>query len=214
MRGLTERLTRTLATVEKLERYRGHFYNWYETRTLKPMVPLYISTVDNGNLAGLLLTLHSGLLELVDQNWSAARIVAGLRDTLDVLKEQSRNSGTTTNLEALEKLLAENPTSPAETFQLLDQTIEAAAKLAGAKNESNSEFETWRRIFGQSCLEQREEILAGFPWMNFQGPLQVHLQPDAAQELKKFWEQLNAPMSVDVYKRQARARAEGCDGLY
>ncbi len=66
MRGLTARIARTVDTVEKLERYRGHFYNWYDTRTLKPMGPLYLSTVDNGNLAALLLTLHSGLLEVAD----------------------------------------------------------------------------------------------------------------------------------------------------
>ncbi len=98
--------------MEKLERYNGHFYNWYDTRTLKPLTPLYISTVDNGNLAGLLLTLHSGLLELTDQNWSAARIIAGLRDTLGVLKDQSRIPGTASHLDALEKLLDENPQSP------------------------------------------------------------------------------------------------------
>ena len=64
--NLMQHLARTLDTMEKLERYNGHFYNWYDTRTLKPLTPLYISTVDNGNLAGLLLTLHSGLLELTE----------------------------------------------------------------------------------------------------------------------------------------------------
>ena len=73
--NLMQHLARTLDTMEKLERYNGHFYNWYDTRTLKPLTPLYVSTVDNGNLAGLLLTLHSGLLELTEQNWSAARII-------------------------------------------------------------------------------------------------------------------------------------------
>jgi cellobiose phosphorylase len=196
LRGLTEKITRTLETVEKLDRYRGHFYNWYDTRTLKPMVPLYLSTVDNGNLAGLLLTLHSGLLELVDQNWNAGRIVAGLRDTVGILKEQSRNSGTTHNLEALEKLLAENPILPATTIQLLDKAIEAATKLADAKNEIASDFESWRKTFEQSCREQREEILGNFPWMNLHEPLKTHLNKESAQELKKFWEELNAPMSV------------------
>ena len=133
LRSLTEKIARTLTTVEKLERYRGHFYNWYDTRTLKPMASLYVSTVDNGNLAGLLLTLHSGLLELADQNWSAARIIAGLRDTLGVWKDQSRNSGTTASFEMLEKLLAQNPASPAEMIQMLDKAIEAAVKLSGAK---------------------------------------------------------------------------------
>ncbi|KHE93933.1 MAG: hypothetical protein SCABRO_00298, partial [Candidatus Scalindua brodae] len=50
----------TLATMEKLERYRGHFYNWYDTRTLKPLCPQYISSVDSGNLVGCLLTLQAG----------------------------------------------------------------------------------------------------------------------------------------------------------
>ena len=43
--------------------YRGHFYNWYDTRTLAPLVPSYVSTVDSGNLAGYLLTLRTGLYE-------------------------------------------------------------------------------------------------------------------------------------------------------
>ncbi|HTA95669.1 MAG TPA: glucoamylase family protein, partial [Verrucomicrobiae bacterium] len=80
--------------------------------------------------------------------------------------------------------------------QLLDKAIEAAVKLSGAKNDPASEFENWRKIFEQNCREQREEILANFPWMNLQEPLQVHLNSDKLQELKKFWEQLNAPMSV------------------
>ena len=106
--GLMEHVSRTLETVEKLERYSGHFYNWYDTRTLKPLTPLYVSTVDNGNLAGSLLTLQSGLLELADQNWDAARICAGLRDTLGVLKDQSRSPETSATLDAMEKLAGRN----------------------------------------------------------------------------------------------------------
>ncbi|MGA2500361.1 MAG: glucoamylase family protein, partial [Tepidisphaeraceae bacterium] len=62
--GVIERTTRTLATLDKLERHRGHFYNWYDTRTLEPLQPRYVSTVDSGNLAGHLLTLAAGLDEL------------------------------------------------------------------------------------------------------------------------------------------------------
>ena len=125
--NLMQHLARTLDTMEKLERYNGHFYNWYDTRTLKPLTPLYISTVDNGNLAGLLLTLHSGLLELTEQSWSATRIIAGLRDTLGVLKEQSRIPGTASHFDAIEKLLDENPQSPTGTIKMLDRMIDLAA---------------------------------------------------------------------------------------
>ena len=65
----------------RLERHRGHFYNWYETRTLKPLLPLYVSSVDSGNLAGHLLTLAAGLRELADEKIFQPQIFAGLRDT-------------------------------------------------------------------------------------------------------------------------------------
>ena len=56
--------------MERLERYRGHFFNWYDTRTLEPLLPRYVSTVDSGNLVGYLLTLRMGLLQLADEGAS------------------------------------------------------------------------------------------------------------------------------------------------
>jgi cyclic beta-1,2-glucan synthetase len=47
-----ERLQMTLATMGSLARFRGHFYNWYDTSDLRPLDPPYISAVDSGNLAG------------------------------------------------------------------------------------------------------------------------------------------------------------------
>ncbi len=57
---LVARTTNALARMESLERHRGHFYNWYDTQTLMPLTPRYVSTVDSGNLAGHLLTLAPG----------------------------------------------------------------------------------------------------------------------------------------------------------
>ncbi|HVQ16326.1 MAG TPA: glucoamylase family protein, partial [Vicinamibacterales bacterium] len=59
-----ERIDRTLTTVESLERFEGHLLNWYDTRTLAPLPPAYISTVDSGNLAGALVTLSVALQRL------------------------------------------------------------------------------------------------------------------------------------------------------
>ncbi len=59
--------SRLSAAWQALERYRGHFYNWYDTQSLKPLLPMYISSVDSGNLAGHVLTLRRGLLALPDQ---------------------------------------------------------------------------------------------------------------------------------------------------
>ena len=61
---MVERTTNTLRSMDQLERFHGHFLNWYDTQTLQPLYPKYVSSVDSGNLAGHLLTLRRGLLEL------------------------------------------------------------------------------------------------------------------------------------------------------
>ena len=61
---LADRIDSTLTTVESLERFEGHLMNWYDTRTLAPLPPAYISTVDSGNLAGSLVTLSVALRQL------------------------------------------------------------------------------------------------------------------------------------------------------
>jgi len=61
---LIDRIDATLSTAEGLERFEGHLLNWYDTRTLAPLPPAYVSTVDSGNFAGALLTLSVGLRRL------------------------------------------------------------------------------------------------------------------------------------------------------
>ena len=197
--GLTVRLGRTLTTIEKLERCRTHFYNWYDTRTLKPLLPLYISTVDNGNLAGMLLTLHAGLLELADQPWAAPRIAAGLRDTAGVWKELAGKGGNTAQWDALDRLLESFPAAPAEALQRLGQLI-VAAQFIGATKVADSALELSRRMFEQGCRDQREEILARYPWLNLGAPFPAGPAPENHPEmhpaLGEFQDLLAAPASV------------------
>ncbi|MGB6977521.1 MAG: glucoamylase family protein [Gammaproteobacteria bacterium] len=84
---LLQRTANTIQTMIRLERYRGHFYNWYDTQTLEPLKPRYVSTVDGGNLAGHLLTLRQGLLALSHDPLLKVIYLDGLENTLDVLAE-------------------------------------------------------------------------------------------------------------------------------
>ncbi|MEO6928218.1 MAG: cyclic beta 1-2 glucan synthetase, partial [Casimicrobiaceae bacterium] len=84
---LLSRVEAALATMQGLERYRGHFYNWYDTQTLQPLRPHYISTVDSGNLAGQLLVLRAGLLALADEPLMPPGWWEGVHDTFGLLKE-------------------------------------------------------------------------------------------------------------------------------
>jgi cyclic beta-1,2-glucan synthetase len=62
--SLIDRIEGTLTTLDRLEHYNGHLLNWYDTKTLEPLLPKYVSTVDSGNLAGALLALAVGLRSL------------------------------------------------------------------------------------------------------------------------------------------------------
>lgn len=81
-RELALRIRNTFDGMDKLEKQRDQFLNWYDTRTLNPLLPRYISTVDNGNLAASLITLRQGCLDVLSGpiiRWD------GLIDTLDML---------------------------------------------------------------------------------------------------------------------------------
>jgi cyclic beta-1,2-glucan synthetase len=80
-----ERTLNTLATMRKLRRHHGHFVNWYDTRTLQPMAPHFVSSVDSGNLVASLWTLQQGCLDRLRQPVVQASVVDGLLDHLRVL---------------------------------------------------------------------------------------------------------------------------------
>jgi cellobiose phosphorylase len=86
-RQLVDRLGKTLTVVESLERHEGHLLNWYDTTSLAPLVPRYVSTVDSGNLVGVLMTLAVGLRQLADEPDDEGRLCAGAADTAGVLAE-------------------------------------------------------------------------------------------------------------------------------
>ena len=77
---LAERIDSTLTTMEGLERLEGHLFNWYDTLTLAPLPPRYVSTVDSGNLAGALMAVAEGLrqLGLADLSRRAAAFADGM----------------------------------------------------------------------------------------------------------------------------------------
>ncbi len=58
----------TITTIEKLEKWEGHLYNWYDTETLEPLRPIFVSTVDSGNILGYLIVLKEGLKEYLDKS--------------------------------------------------------------------------------------------------------------------------------------------------
>lgn len=141
--GLLERTRNTLETMQDLERHREHFFNWYDTRTLEPMRPLYISSVDSGNLAGHLLTLASGLRGLADEPLFSPQIFIGLGDTAKVLLalvgENARLSKLVADLEC------------ARSYGVLEQTAKAVDEIATELRGGSEEIQGWVAALKQSC---------------------------------------------------------------
>ncbi len=189
-----ERTENALRSMESMERHRGHFYNWYDTQSLRPLLPMYISTVDSGNLAAHLLTLRAGLLALPDQKILGAQVFDGLNDTFRILAdsvEKSAQSG----IAELRKSLASACSTPPETLEAarlcLDQLTASAAEVidsldARNTNQNNNadqgpepdkEARWWARAFASQCRTALDDLIFLTPWM---------LQADFSDKLAEF----------------------------
>ena len=87
--AMFDRTARTLHSMLHLEQYHGHFYNWYDTNTLRPAEPRYVSSVDSGNLWAALIVLHAGAGEMRNRPLAPPRLIDGVRETLAVIAEVS-----------------------------------------------------------------------------------------------------------------------------
>ena len=167
-RQLIERTTKALHTMEGLDRHRGHFYNWYDTRSLKPLPPLYVSTVDSGNLAGHLLTLRPGLIALPDDKILGARVFDGLSDTLRVLADAAGGAAPAQLAQVQQDLASacdSRPTTLAAARRCLDRLATRAAEVAdGLETVVERRANWWARAFARECQDVLDELAFLAPW--------------------------------------------------
>jgi cyclic beta-1,2-glucan synthetase len=90
---LAERIDRMLTTLEGIERFKGHFLNWYDTQNLAPLFPRYVSTVDSGNLAGCLMILAQGLRESTAAPRPSRQVEEGLLDSMTFFRDLRSERG-------------------------------------------------------------------------------------------------------------------------
>lgn len=82
-----DRIEKTVSTIEKLKKWKGHLYNWYDTQSLEPLKPEYISTVDSGNLVCCLVALREGLADYAgeyDDTKELCRRIKNIEDEMDL----------------------------------------------------------------------------------------------------------------------------------
>jgi cyclic beta-1,2-glucan synthetase len=169
--ALVERTDNTLRTMDKLERHQGHFYNWYDTQTLQPLHPIYISTVDSGNLAGHLLTLQPGLVALFDQPILGPQLVDGIGDTFELLCEAAAAEGDAMTARATAMhgalrargLLA--PDSLPDWHLYLTRACAALEQfLPSARESGNPDLLMWTEALAGQCGAALDELIELAPW--------------------------------------------------
>jgi cellobiose phosphorylase len=103
---MLEMLDNSLTSMLNLERYHGHFYNWYSNKLGEVLSPNYVSTVDSGNLAASLIVIQQALNQLPNKRWPDPVFWQGLRDTIDMIDEMLKDLGETQNQEKLYQILS------------------------------------------------------------------------------------------------------------
>src|SRR6478672_10829585 len=161
------RTSKTLRTLADLPRYHGHFLNWYDTESLQPLLPRYVSTVDSGNLCGHLLTLRQGLLELIDRPVLPAALYCGLRDTLDVLAEAPEAKSFVEPLRAtLDEADAESGISMAATLTRLLAIQTRASTLAQGLTTASEPTRGWAASLQAQCASLIQDLRLIAPWLD------------------------------------------------
>ena len=203
-----DRLEETLGTINRLERFRGHFFNWYDTQDLHPLEPKYVSSVDSGNLAGHLIVLRSACREMIAAPVIGPAPLAGIADavklaqnSLDALRSGGRISelaqkrlqtalvSLTTSLE----LPVESPADLVARLSNLKHQADELSELVRAPDqegdsdvEARADLATWTDAVGASVRHHLRDVDELLPWMQ--------LTDDAAAPL-------SAPTLLDLPDR-------------
>ena len=183
---LVERLELTFAVMEKLDKFNGHFLNWYDTRTLSPLFPQYVSTVDSGNLAGQLLALKQVCVETADRPVFDLQTIEGMIDTITLMRDEASKIGalrqstravTLKQLRAEIELCATRLSGPAPDklsgwhtlFLDLSRRASEIEDIVNALSHEHgsSQFErlmAWIRSLIHQLNEHRRDIAIITPW--------------------------------------------------
>jgi cyclic beta-1,2-glucan synthetase len=143
---LLTRLEATLATLLTLERYRGHFLNWYDTQSCAPLLPMYVSTVDSGNLTGHLLAVAQACLELARSPFdiSATQRAIGVSQARITVLLPGRSKLSPALRDELRSLLADHRTTLQSAA--LDQRARESVDYAGVHSGAAQAAERLRAV--------------------------------------------------------------------
>ena len=168
-----QRCEDTMRTMGRMERHLGHFYNWYDTVSLAPLHPRYVSAVDSGNLAGHLLTLAPGLHGLADQPIVSRQTIEGLQITLRVVQEHAKEAAAPVKaaLDAVQLALVSEKLGAVDTLPGMVKALKRICSAADAVNTAldgvlDPNLQWWASKLAAQSGATLAELLELTPWMD------------------------------------------------
>ncbi len=219
---LSASLRRIFDSMAEMPRYRGHFYNWYDTTSLRPLVPRYVSSVDSGNLAASLCTLRQGLLGLQKQPLLGSHTLAGLRDHVLRLREELPPSLKSLSLmRMIASLLRQLECEPTDLFfweGVLDETSGLVARIqegldhayarhAGGRSDPHwEELKYWNHQLAERTGAVLAELYALVPWLapEFEAELRFNVRDASLAALMA--ELSSVPVLAELPRQYERIR--------
>jgi cyclic beta-1,2-glucan synthetase len=228
LREARERLEGSLGTLEKLEKHEGHILNWYETTTLRPLEPQYVSTVDSGNLAAYLWTLREACLDLGREPLVSVHTLEAVRDALGLAHEALREPRAKQKQNADEppeskrareaidraridqelRSLQERAAVMLESSGTLRSLVHAFAELRTEIADSRARLEPaligsdaayWFSRAELGLAQAVDEVMVLAPWLAASAPLsRLESVPELASEVSRLWSRLEALGSVHL----------------
>ncbi len=190
-----ERTSNAFKTMNLLEKYHGHFFNWYDTQLLKPLRPLYVSSVDSGNLAGHLLTLRQGLLTQPDQKILGPRLFEGINDTLNILLEMAGKAISAQVIQFrkdLNEILNEQPVTLVNILKCLERLSTSSAEIVNNfASDNEDQYNAWANNLSRQCQGAYDELTYLVPWILF---------PVSTEILDKYPDFNNIPTLREIAK--------------
>ena len=199
------RMRNTLDSLSRLECYRGHLLNWYDTQSLKPLEPRYVSTVDSGNLAMSLICLKQGCEDLLSEPVFKSTLWDGLACTFGLLAkvaeqlEGADHRAFNDQKKRIDEAFATASSSPINWDFLVDELTNQlwpayeqiiAASIDRSPNAGQPlllELHVWLERFHHDLGSLRRELNYFCPWL----PL-LRSPPSGCEELCR---QLSVTMS-------------------
>ncbi len=171
---MSHSLERILLSLDAMPRYRGHFFNWYETGSRRPLTPRYVSTVDSGNLAASLATLRQGCLLLLNQPILDQGTIEGLRDhVLRLRDEVPYESRTFSTMKLFGSLLRQLECQPKDLFfweAVLTESRDLVHRIQSAlvpvhERTHSDELRYWERLLSERMNAALQQLYELAPWL-------------------------------------------------